>query len=48
MCEAMAGVLIGDIPVSCEMTLSRCWSKDAGLVIRDGRAYPSESGGSPA
>ncbi len=42
MCEAMAGVLGGDIPVACEATLSRCWSKDAGIVVRDGRDYPAD------
>ena len=30
----------GGIPVSCEYTLSTCWSKSAELIVRDGKVYP--------
>jgi hypothetical protein len=30
----------GGIPVSCEYTLSTCWSKRAELIVRDGKVYP--------
>jgi hypothetical protein len=41
MCEEMEAVLLGGIQVGCEATLSRCWSKDAGSIVRDGRIFPS-------
>jgi hypothetical protein len=40
LCEEMAAVLTGDIPVACEATLSTCWSKDAAWVARDGKVFP--------
>jgi hypothetical protein len=44
MCEAMASVLTGEIPVECEASVSRCWSKDARLIAREGKVYPWEPG----
>jgi hypothetical protein len=44
MCEAMASVLEGDIPVVCEATVSTCWSKDAELIAQDGRVLPWSPG----
>jgi hypothetical protein len=38
--EAMAGVLGCDIPVSVESALSVCWSKQAKLLVEDGKVYP--------
>jgi hypothetical protein len=38
--EAMTGVLGCDIPVSVESALSVCWSKEAKLLVEDGRVYP--------
>ena len=40
LCEEMASVLVGGIPVGCEATLSTCWSKDAVPIVRDGRMFP--------
>jgi hypothetical protein len=40
MCEEMESVLVGGIRVGCETALSKCWSKDAGSIARDGRIYP--------
>jgi hypothetical protein len=40
MCRSMERVLVGDIPVGCEATLSRCWSKQAKLIVQDGRVIP--------
>jgi hypothetical protein len=42
MCQQMARVLVGDIPVGCEVTLSRRWSKKAKLIVKDGKVYPWE------
>jgi hypothetical protein len=42
MCRAMAGVLVGGIPVGCEAALARRWSKKAKLVAREGKVYPWE------
>lgn len=42
MCAAMQEVLIGEIPVDCEAALSRCWSKEAKEIIRDGKVYSWE------
>jgi hypothetical protein len=42
MCRAMEQVLVGGIPVECEATLARCWSKAAQLIIQDGRVIPWE------
>jgi hypothetical protein len=42
LCRAMAGVLVGNIPVGCEAALARRWSKKAKLVARDGKVYPWE------
>jgi hypothetical protein len=39
VCEAMARVTVS-VPVDAEYTLSRCWSKEAKLLVRDGRVYP--------
>jgi hypothetical protein len=48
MCRTMEEVLVGDIPVACEATLSRRWNKKARLVVKDGRVYPWEpEGGDP-
>jgi hypothetical protein len=44
MCEEMASVLPGDIPVVCEATISTCWSKDARLIVRDGKVLPWSPG----
>jgi hypothetical protein len=44
MCEAMASVLTGEIPVECEASVSRCWSKDARLIVREGKVIPWEPG----
>jgi hypothetical protein len=41
MCEEMESVLLGGIRVGCEAALSRCWSKDAGSIVREGRIFPS-------
>ena len=41
MCEEMESVLPGDIPVVCEATVSTCWSKDARLILKDGKVFPS-------
>jgi DNA adenine methylase len=38
--EGMALVLGCDIPVSVESALSTCWSKQATLLVEDGRVYP--------
>jgi hypothetical protein len=43
MCRAMEGVLVGGIPVDCEVVLSRRWDKKARLVIEDGKAFPWEA-----
>ena len=40
MCRAMQAVLVGDIPVGCEATLSTRWNKKAKLVVKDGKVYP--------
>jgi DNA polymerase I-like protein with 3'-5' exonuclease and polymerase domains len=32
----------GNVPVGCEYTLSRRWSKDAKAVVKDGKVYPWE------
>src|SRR5262249_17556052 len=40
MCDAMAQVLVGGIPVACESTLSERWSKKAKLICKDGKGYP--------
>jgi hypothetical protein len=40
--RAMAGVLVGGIPVGCEAALARRWSKKAKLIARDGKVYPWE------
>jgi hypothetical protein len=40
MCQAMKKVLIGDIPVACEVALSKCWSKKAKLIVEDGKVRP--------
>ena len=42
LCREMASVLECDIPVSCESTLMRRWSKDAKSEVRDGQVYPVE------
>jgi hypothetical protein len=42
LCRAMAGVLVGNIPVGCEAALARRWSKKAKLVAREDRVYPWE------
>jgi hypothetical protein len=34
----------GGIPVSCEYTLSTCWSKRAELIVRDGKVFPWSPG----
>jgi hypothetical protein len=41
MRTAMESVLVGNIPVGCKAALAGRWDKSAGLVIRDGRAYPA-------
>ena len=43
LCAEMEKVLVG-VPVACEATLSTCWSKDAKLIVRDGRVYPWSPG----
>lgn len=40
MCRKMEEVLVGDIPVSCEASLSDRWSKQAKLIVRDGKVIP--------
>jgi hypothetical protein len=40
LCEEMASVLFGGIPVACEAVLSTCWSKEAVLNVKDGKVYP--------
>jgi hypothetical protein len=40
LCEEMAAVLVGDLPVGCEATLSTCWSKDAELIVVGDRVLP--------
>jgi hypothetical protein len=40
MCNEMAQVLGGDLPVDCEASLSVCWSKDASLILQDGKVFP--------
>lgn len=40
MCRSMAEVLLTDIPVQCEATLSSCWSKRAKLIAARGKVYP--------
>jgi hypothetical protein len=40
--EAMRSVLGCDLPVRVESSLSRRWSKEAGIVFKDGKAYPAE------
>jgi hypothetical protein len=42
MCGAMRSVLVGDLPVECEATLSRRWSKDAKRVVEGDRVLPWE------
>ena len=42
LCRAMAGVLVGGIPVGCESALSRRWNKKAKLIVKDGKVYPWE------
>jgi hypothetical protein len=44
VCEEMASVLHGDIPVVCEATVSTCSSKDARLIVRDGKVVPWSPG----
>jgi DNA polymerase I-like protein with 3'-5' exonuclease and polymerase domains len=44
MCEEMASVLPGDIPVLCEATVSTCWSKDAQLIMQDDKVLPWSPG----
>jgi hypothetical protein len=44
MCEEMAAVLGGDIPVECESALMTRWSKDAESIVRDGKVYPWDPG----
>lgn len=44
LCSEMEVVLGGNLPVSCEATLSTCWSKDAELIERDGKVYPWRPG----
>ena len=39
MCTNMEEVT-GDVPVECELALSTCWSKDAELIVREGKVYP--------
>jgi hypothetical protein len=41
VCGAMARVT-GAVPVDAEYTLSRCWSKEATLIVKDGMVYPWE------
>jgi hypothetical protein len=40
MREEMARVLGCDLPVSVESSLSTCWSKDAKLIVKDGKVFP--------
>ena len=40
MCREMGRVLVGGIPVACESTLSKRWSKKAKLLVKDGKVYP--------
>jgi hypothetical protein len=40
MCREMESVLVGDIPVGCKAALSTRWSKEAKLVVKDGKVYP--------
>jgi hypothetical protein len=40
LCREMERVLVGSIPVGVESKLSRRWSKKAGLVVTDGKAFP--------
>jgi hypothetical protein len=40
----MERVLGGNLPVGCEATLSRCWSKEAELIERDGKVFPWQPG----
>jgi hypothetical protein len=47
MCRAMEEVLVGEVPVNCEATVSTCWSKDAKLIVRDGRVIPWEPDKAP-
>jgi hypothetical protein len=44
MCEEMAAVLGGDIPVECESALMTLWSKDAESSIHDEKVYPRAPG----
>jgi hypothetical protein len=44
MCSEMERVLGGTLPVSCEATLSTCWSKDAKLIEQGHRIYPWSPG----
>jgi hypothetical protein len=37
LCEEMAAVLVGEIPVECEAALATCWSKDAAPVVAGDR-----------
>ncbi len=46
MCAEMERVLGGNLPVACEATLSTCWSKDARLIVRDGKVFPWQPGSS--
>ena len=48
MCDSMAKVLVGGIPVACESTLSERWSKKAKLICQDGKVYPWEPKPGPA
>ncbi|VTT98777.1 dna-directed dna polymerase : Uncharacterized protein OS=Acanthamoeba castellanii str. Neff GN=ACA1_322130 PE=4 SV=1: DNA_pol_A_exo1: DNA_pol_A [Gemmataceae bacterium] len=45
MCRRMEDVLIGDIPVDCEVALARRWSKKAKLIERDGKVCAWEPQG---
>jgi DNA polymerase I-like protein with 3'-5' exonuclease and polymerase domains len=40
MCREMEKVLVGGIPAAVESKLARRWCKKAGLVIKDGKAFP--------
>jgi hypothetical protein len=41
VCEAMARVTV-TVPVDAEYTLARCWSKEAKLIVNDGKVYAWE------
>ncbi|QDV37433.1 DNA polymerase [Tautonia plasticadhaerens] len=38
--DAMASVLVGDISIACESSLADRWTKEAGMVVVDGKARP--------